>query len=111
MEIIIDIIRWLFTPVRWLVGAVMNWAGKEKQDDIEQRIQSLERQLKRLQDDPGYEILTYWDEDGTTFGRELGEALKPHIYRYPRTIFSRKTGTIQEIPFPGDKKIRGNNDS
>ena len=108
MELIVTIIGWLLKPVRWGVGLVMSWAGKEQQGDIEKRIQKLEREVQRLRDDPGYEIINYWDEDGAPASREMIMAFRgAGVYLHPRTIFSSITGTIQEIRFPGDKKKKG----
>ncbi len=104
-----------FSAVDDLVGAisllvvggliVFGWVFHRKQFKTQQKlIENILERLQKLEDDPGYEILTYWDEDGSSIGREMNMAMRgAGVYRYPRTIFSKKTGSIQEIPFPGDK--------
>ena len=112
LELVATFFAWLLTPIRLATRGIMAWAAKEQREDADKRIKELEDRVKKLEDDPGYTILTYWDEDGTAASREMLQAMRgAGVYIHPRTIFSKKTGTIQEIPFPGDKKIKRNNDS
>ena len=54
--------------------------------------------MKPQSDDPGYEVLTWWDEPEDVFD-EIKASLSLRK-RFPRAIRDKRTGEVHEVPHP-----------
>ena len=77
---------------------ILQWLAIRFLPDYREARAEIER-LKKLSHDPGYEVITWWNESESLF--DFNHMLRLRK-RFPRQVYSRKTGKVYEIAYPVD---------